>query len=153
MGRANVSVAAEPAAANLVPDDDRRRTRDDARATRVRGPLRWHRDPSPDPRRIDRGHHLRHLPPDHRRGGESILSEESDTARYAGVLGVSHDPLVSSDIVGDPRASIVDLELTKVVDGDLVKVMSWYDNEWGYANQMLREAISVTRGQTPRTHD
>ena len=62
-----------------------------------------------------------------------ILTEEADTERYAGVLGVSRDPLVSSDIVGDPRASIVDLELTKVIDGDLLKVMSWYDNEWGYA--------------------
>jgi glyceraldehyde 3-phosphate dehydrogenase len=69
-----------------------------------------------------------------------ILTEEAATERYAGVLGVSRDPLVSSDIIGDPRASIVDLELTKVVDGDLVKILSWYDNEWGYANQMLREA-------------
>jgi glyceraldehyde 3-phosphate dehydrogenase len=75
-----------------------------------------------------------------------ILAEEAGTKRYAGVLGVSGEPLVSSDIVGDPRASVVDLELTKVVDGDLVKVMSWYDNEWGYANQMLREALSVTSG-------
>jgi glyceraldehyde 3-phosphate dehydrogenase len=75
-----------------------------------------------------------------------ILAEEAETKRYAGVLGVSRDRLVSSDIVGDPRASVVDLELTKVVDGDLVKVMSWYDNEWGYANQILREALSVTRG-------
>ena len=74
-----------------------------------------------------------------------ILTEESRTERYAGVLGVSHDPLVSSDVIGDPRASIVDLELTKVIDGDLVKVMSWYDNEWGYANQMLHEAVSMTR--------
>jgi glyceraldehyde 3-phosphate dehydrogenase len=41
--------------------------------------------------------------------------------------------------------SIVDLELTKVIDGDLVKVMSWYDNEWGYANQMLREALSLSK--------
>jgi glyceraldehyde 3-phosphate dehydrogenase len=57
-----------------------------------------------------------------------ILSEEAGTKRYAGVLGVSHDPLVSSDIIGDSRASIVDLELTKVIDGDLVKVLSWYDN-------------------------
>jgi glyceraldehyde 3-phosphate dehydrogenase len=73
-----------------------------------------------------------------------IFAEEAETPRYAGVLGVSRDPLVSSDIVGDPRASIVDLELTKVVDGDLVKIMSWYDNEWGYANQMLREARAVT---------
>jgi glyceraldehyde 3-phosphate dehydrogenase len=74
-----------------------------------------------------------------------ILTEEAKTERYAGVLGVSRDPLVSSDMIGDPRASIVDLELTKVVDGDLVKVLGWYDNEWGYANQMLREARSMAR--------
>ena len=73
-----------------------------------------------------------------------VFTEESETERYAGVLGVSRDPLVSSDIIGDARASIVDLELTRVVDGDLVKVMSWYDNEWGYANQMVREAVSIT---------
>jgi glyceraldehyde 3-phosphate dehydrogenase len=72
-----------------------------------------------------------------------VLTEEAGTERYAGVLGVSRDPLVSSDIIGDPRASIVDLELTKVIDGDLVKVLSWYDNEWGYANQLLREARSM----------
>jgi glyceraldehyde 3-phosphate dehydrogenase len=77
-----------------------------------------------------------------------ILAEEAQTERYATVLGVSHDPLVSSDIIGDPRASVVDLELTKVVDGDLVKIMSWYDNEWGYANQMVREAVSVTKSLT-----
>jgi glyceraldehyde 3-phosphate dehydrogenase len=40
----------------------------------------------------------------------------------------------------DSRASIVDLEMTQVVDGDLVKIMTWYDNEWGYTNQMIREA-------------
>jgi glyceraldehyde 3-phosphate dehydrogenase len=72
-----------------------------------------------------------------------ILTEEAGRERYAEVLGVSRDPLVSSDIIGDSRASIVDLELTKVVDGDLVKVLSWYDNEWGYANQMFREARSM----------
>jgi glyceraldehyde 3-phosphate dehydrogenase len=81
-----------------------------------------------------------------------ILTEEAETERYAGVLGVSRDALVSSDIIGDPRASIIDLELTKVVDGDLVKVLSWYDNEWGYANQMLREARSLPAGdQAPGT--
>jgi glyceraldehyde 3-phosphate dehydrogenase len=76
-----------------------------------------------------------------------ILTEEAQTERYAGVLGVSRDPLVSSDIVADPRASVVDLELTKVIDGDLVKIMSWYDNEWGYANQMLREALALGGGR------
>jgi glyceraldehyde 3-phosphate dehydrogenase len=74
-----------------------------------------------------------------------VLTEEAGTPRYTGVLGVTVDPLVSSDIVSDPRASVVDLELTKVIDGDLVKVLSWYDNEWGYANQMLREAVSMSR--------
>jgi glyceraldehyde 3-phosphate dehydrogenase len=76
-----------------------------------------------------------------------ILAEEAETKRYAGVLGVSRDPLVSSDIIGDPRASVVDLDLTKVIDGDLVKIMSWYDNEWGYANQVLREALALTGGR------
>ena len=78
-----------------------------------------------------------------------VFAEEAETERYGGVLGVSHDQLVSSDIIGDPRASVVDLELTRVVDGDLLKVMSWYDNEWGYANQMVREAVSVTSAQAP----
>ena len=59
-------------------------------------------------------------------------------------LGVSEDQVVSSDIIEDPRAAIIDLEMTQVVDGDLVKVMSWYDNEWGYAAQMVREAVRVT---------
>jgi glyceraldehyde 3-phosphate dehydrogenase len=76
-----------------------------------------------------------------------IFAEEAATERYAGVLGVSRDPLVSSDIIGDPRAAVVDLELTKVIDGDLVKIMSWYDNEWGYANQMIREAVALTDGR------
>jgi glyceraldehyde 3-phosphate dehydrogenase len=76
-----------------------------------------------------------------------VLAEEAEAPRYAGVLGVSRDPLVSSDIIGDSRASVVDLDLTKVIDGDLVKVMSWYDNEWGYANQMLREAVAITGGR------
>jgi glyceraldehyde 3-phosphate dehydrogenase len=80
-----------------------------------------------------------------------ILSEEAETERYVGVLGVARDPLVSSDIIGDPRASVVDLDLTKVVDGDLVKVMSWYDNEWGYANQMVREAVSLTQHLAARS--
>lgn len=60
-----------------------------------------------------------------------VLADEADSERYTGVLGASRDPLVSSDIIGDPRASVVNLDLARDVDGDLVKVMSWYDNEWG----------------------
>jgi len=65
--------------------------------------------------------------------------KETATSRY-GILGVSDDPLVSADIVGDPRAAVVDLDLTRVVDGTLVKVMAWYGNEWGFTHQMIREA-------------
>jgi glyceraldehyde 3-phosphate dehydrogenase len=70
--------------------------------------------------------------------------QEAATARYDGILGVSEDPLVSADIVGDPRAAVIDLELTTVVDGTLVKVMAWYDNEWGFTHQMIREAGRIT---------
>lgn len=72
-----------------------------------------------------------------------IFEEEAGSARYDGVLGVTRDPIVSSDVIRDPRASIVDLTMTQVVDGDLVKIMSWYDNEWGYAAQMVREALRM----------
>ncbi len=72
-----------------------------------------------------------------------IFREEAEGERYAGVLGVAYDPIVSSDILRDPHASLVDLEMTQVVDGDLIKVMAWYDNEWGYAAQMVREACRI----------
>lgn len=74
----------------------------------------------------------------------NIFREEAAGDRYNGVLGVSDAPLVSSDIVQDPRASIIDLEMTQVVGGDMIKVLSWYDNEWGYVNQMVREALAWT---------
>jgi glyceraldehyde 3-phosphate dehydrogenase len=71
-----------------------------------------------------------------------VLIEESKTERYKFVLSVTDEPLVSSDIIKNPFAAIVDLEMTRVVDGDLVKVMAWYDNEWGFANQMVRQMKS-----------
>jgi glyceraldehyde 3-phosphate dehydrogenase len=74
---------------------------------------------------------------------------EAATERYQEVLGVSDDPLVSADIVGDPRAAVVDLELTTVVDGTLVKVMAWYDNEWGFTHQMIREARNTLADRAP----
>ena len=74
-----------------------------------------------------------------------VVREEAATDRYRRVLGVSEDPIVSSDIVGDPRASVVDVGMTRVVDGTLAKVVSWYDNEWGFANQMIREALSMLK--------
>jgi glyceraldehyde 3-phosphate dehydrogenase len=73
----------------------------------------------------------------------AILLEESQTPRYRNVLLVSDEPLVSSDIIQSPYASVVDTAMTRVVDGDLVKVLAWYDNEWGFTNQMIREVLSM----------
>jgi glyceraldehyde-3-phosphate dehydrogenase/erythrose-4-phosphate dehydrogenase len=60
----------------------------------------------------------------------SVFNEEASSERYKHILGVSDEPIVSSDVIGQSYASIVDLTMTQVVDGDLVKIMSWYDNEW-----------------------
>jgi glyceraldehyde 3-phosphate dehydrogenase len=70
-----------------------------------------------------------------------VLRQEATSDRYEGILAVAEDPLVSADIVQDPRASIVQLDLTRVVGGNLVKVMSWYDNEWGFTSQMVQVAV------------
>ncbi|HEU5148015.1 MAG TPA: type I glyceraldehyde-3-phosphate dehydrogenase, partial [Chryseosolibacter sp.] len=72
-----------------------------------------------------------------------ILREESQTPRYKKVLQVSDEPLVSSDIIKSAFASVVDTKMTRVVDGDLVKIMAWYDNEWGFTNQMIRQIQEI----------
>jgi len=82
--------------------------------------------------------------------GQPVTSEEVNAVlkRYAaeelaGVLRVSDDPLVSTDIIGESHPSIVDLSLTTVVDGRMLKVVAFYDNEWGYTNQLLRVALKL----------
>lgn len=72
-----------------------------------------------------------------------VLIEESKTDRYKLVLSASNEPLVSSDIIQSSFACVVDLQMTRVVDGDLVKIMAWYDNEWGFTNQMIREITEI----------
>jgi glyceraldehyde 3-phosphate dehydrogenase len=74
-----------------------------------------------------------------------IFVEEAAGERYQGIIGVTEDPVVSSDIIKDPRASVIDLGMTRVVDGDLVKILSWYDNEWGFTNQMVSEALQIAQ--------
>lgn len=73
----------------------------------------------------------------------TVLTEASRNPRFAHVLAVTNEPLVSSDFIGNPHSSIVDLSLTKVIDGDLVKVVAWYDNEWGYSNRLVEMAALV----------
>ncbi len=62
-----------------------------------------------------------------------------------GILVVNEEQLVSSDFKGNPASAIVDLPLTNVIDGDLVKIGAWYDNEWGYANRFVEQALLVGR--------
>lgn len=62
---------------------------------------------------------------------------------YKGILAVSDEELVSSDYKGNPHSAIIDLALTRVVGGRLVKVVAWYDNEWGYSNRLVEQAILV----------
>ena len=63
--------------------------------------------------------------------------EEAANGALKGILGYTTEPLVSSDYIGNPLSSIVDAELTKVIDGTLVKILSWYDNEAGFSHRML----------------
>lgn len=62
---------------------------------------------------------------------------------YQGILGVTEEPLVSTDFIGNSHSAIVDLSLTNVVGGNLVKVVAWYDNEWGYSNRLVELAVDV----------
>ncbi len=73
----------------------------------------------------------------------AALVAASKEPRYQGVLAVTDEPLVSSDFIGSPYSVIVDLSMTKVVGGDLVKIVAWYDNEWGYANRLVELAAAI----------
>lgn len=73
------------------------------------------------------------------------IKDAAATDHWKGLLAWSEDPLVSSDIIGRSESSIVDLSLTQVIDGDLLKIMAWYDNEWGYCNRLVEQTIAVGR--------
>lgn len=72
-----------------------------------------------------------------------ILEEATKKDKYKGILAVTKEPLVSSDIIKNPYSSIVDLPFTRVIDKDLVKILAWYDNEWGYANRLVEMALAM----------
>jgi glyceraldehyde 3-phosphate dehydrogenase len=72
---------------------------------------------------------------------------EAATGPLAGILAYTEDPIVSTDIVKDPHSSIFDAEQTMVLEGNFVKVVSWYDNEWGYSNRCVELAAKVLERQ------
>ncbi len=71
------------------------------------------------------------------------LADAAATPRFQGILAVTTDELVSSDYRGDSHSAIVDSKLTNVVGGTLVKVVAWYDNEWGYSNRLVEQVVLV----------
>jgi glyceraldehyde 3-phosphate dehydrogenase len=73
----------------------------------------------------------------------NIFTVAAKSARWKGILGVTDEPLVSTDFIGSSFGSVVDLDLTRVVDGDLVKILAWYDNEWGYTQRLVDMAMHV----------
>ena len=66
-------------------------------------------------------------------------------SRWNGVLAATRDPLVSSDVIGDPHGAVLDLSLTKVIGRDLCTVYSWYDNQFGFANTLLAHVVGTGR--------
>jgi len=74
-----------------------------------------------------------------------ILRRAAQEERWKNIFTVVDDPIVSSDILGNPHAAIADLNFTRVVGGNLVKVLSWYDNEWGYSSVLVEEVVRLGR--------
>jgi len=75
----------------------------------------------------------------------NAFKEAVENPLYKGIIAITEEPLVSSDIIGRSESAIVDLSLTQVVAGNLIKVFAWYDNEWGYANRLVEQVIRVGR--------
>ncbi len=74
-----------------------------------------------------------------------IFKKAEKEKRWQGILKTTEDQIVSSDIIGEPYGAIVDLSFTKVVDGDLVKVLSWYDNEFGYVSTLIKHVLLAAK--------
>ncbi len=72
-----------------------------------------------------------------------ILRRAAGEKRWEGIFTVTEDPIVSSDVIGEPYGAIADLSFTRVVDGNLVKVLSWYDNEYGYVSTLVRHVLAA----------
>ena len=75
----------------------------------------------------------------------NLLKQAAQSDQWKNVFAVTEEPLVSSDILGDIHASIADLEMTRVIGGNLVKVLAWYDNEWGYTHSLVEHAVKTGR--------
>ncbi len=75
-----------------------------------------------------------------------VFEKAAKEPYFEGILGVTHEELVSSDFIGDPHSCIVDLPLIDVVGSNMVKVVAWYDNEWGYSNRLVELTVDFGKG-------
>ncbi len=76
----------------------------------------------------------------------TLFKKAAKEPYYEGIIGVTEEELVSSDFIGDPHSCIVDLPLIDVVDGNMIKIVAWYDNEWGYSNRLVELAVDFGKG-------
>lgn len=76
-----------------------------------------------------------------------VFEKASKEPYYEGIIGVTDEELVSSDFIGDPHSCIVDLPLIDVVGGNMVKIVAWYDNEWGYSNRLVELTVDFGKGK------
>ncbi|MCL5004533.1 MAG: type I glyceraldehyde-3-phosphate dehydrogenase [Patescibacteria group bacterium] len=74
-----------------------------------------------------------------------ILKDASQSEKWKGILKTAEDQIVSSDIIAEPYGAIIDLKFTKVIGGNLVKVLSWYDNEWGYVTMLKKHVLETAK--------
>ena len=73
----------------------------------------------------------------------NAIKEAARKGPLKGILGVTDEPLVSGDFNHDPHSSIFHLDQTKVMDGNMVRILTWYDNEWGFSNRMSDTAVAM----------
>ena len=144
---------ARAASALADPDDDRLGDRDRADLPRARGQARRPRGAGAAAQRVADRLRLRGRAADRPSRRSTACSRPPPTGPLAGILGYEARPLVSVDYKDDPRSAIVDALSTMVIDGTQVKVLAWYDNEWGYANRMVELARKVARGSPPPGDD
>ena len=76
----------------------------------------------------------------------NLFKKAAKEPYYEGILGVTEEELVSSDFIGDPHSCVIDLPLIDVVGGNMVKIVAWYDNEWGYSNRLVELAVDFGKG-------
>ncbi len=77
---------------------------------------------------------------------QNLFKKAAKEPYYQGIIGITDEELVSSDFIGDPHSCIVDLPLIDVVGGNMIKIVAWYDNEWGYSNRLVELTVDFGKG-------